>query len=60
MPVINERHKELKRRRHRKKVYAKFKATLAKNPTNDERRKIADKLRKLTPAAEELIERWGL
>ena len=60
MPVINERHQELKRRRHRKKVYAKYKAKIAQNPSNDEKRKMANKLRKLTPAAEELIQRWGL
>lgn len=60
MPVISERHQELKRRRHRKKVYAKMKARLAKNPSNDEKRRIAGKLRRLTPAAEELIQRWNL
>lgn len=60
MPVINERHQELKRRRHRKKVYAKMKAKLAQNPSNDEKRRIAAKLRKLTPAAESLIQRWNL
>lgn len=60
MPVINERHQELKRRRHRKKVYAKYKAKLAMNPSNDEKRKMAAKLRRLTPAAEELIQRWKL
>jgi len=60
VPVISERHQELKRRRHRKKYYAKVKAKLAKNPSNDEKRKIAAKLRKLTPAAELLIKEWNL
>ncbi|PQO45731.1 DUF6800 family protein [Blastopirellula marina] len=60
MPVISERGKELKRRRHRRKTYSKFKAILAKNPSADMKAHIADKLRKMTPSAEMLIEEWKL
>lgn len=60
MPVISERAKELKRRRHRKKVYAKMKSKLGKNPSSDEKRRIVDKLRKTTSGAEDLISAWGL
>lgn len=60
MPVISERGKELKRRRHRSKSYTKFKAILAKNPSAEMKAHIAEKLRRMTPSAEMLIKEWKL
>ncbi|MGY8768260.1 MAG: DUF6800 family protein [Pirellulales bacterium] len=60
MPVISERAKELKRRRLRKKKYQKFKDLLSKNPSADQKLRIIEKLRKMTPGAEQLIKDWGL
>ncbi|MFI4875333.1 MAG: DUF6800 family protein [Blastopirellula sp. JB062] len=60
MPVISERGKELKRRRHRRKAYSKFKAILAKNPSGEMKARIAEKLRRMTPSAELLIKEWKL
>ena len=55
----NERHKEIKRRRHRRKKVALFARKLAK-ATVSERAIIADKLRNLTPGGQVIIDRWEL
>ena len=56
---ISERGKELKRRRHRKAKLKKLHVKLRKsNPA--ERAPIAEKVRALTPGAEEVIRNWGL
>lgn len=54
MAVINERHQEIARRRHRKKKVAKLKAKYAK-ATPSEQQEIVRKLRALTPGAEPII-----
>ena len=54
-----ERHKEIRRRRHRRKKVDQFKRKLDKANTS-EKNVIAGKIRKLTPGADELIERWKL
>ena len=59
MSGISDRHQEIKRRRHRRKKYAKFTKKLEKANAS-ERLVIAEKLRRMTPGAEILIERWGL
>jgi hypothetical protein len=56
---ISDRQQEIKRRRHRRKKYAAIGAKLKKT-TVSEKAVLADKLRKLTPGCEVLIERWGL
>jgi len=56
---ISERHKEIKRRRHRRKKLAHFQSRL-KKATASEKGVIAAKLRNLTPGAEEIIAAWGL
>jgi len=55
----SERRKELKRRRHRGKKIAQFARRLEK-ATVSERGAIAEKLRALTPGAQEVIDRWEL
>lgn len=55
----NERHKELKRRRHRAQKFNLIKRRL-RTATVSEKAVIAEKLRRMTPGAEELIERWEL
>jgi hypothetical protein len=50
----SERRKELKRRRHRKRKLAHYKSHLAKASVSD-KSVIADKLRKLTVGADEII-----
>jgi Family of unknown function (DUF6800) len=57
--TISERTKELKRRRHRTKKMEVFSRKLRK-ATVSEKATIAEKLRKLTPGAEIIIERLGL
>jgi len=54
-----ERDRELRRRRHRAKKLALLEKKAVK-ATKAEKPLIADKLRKLTPGANILIERWGL
>lgn len=56
---MSERQRELRARRKRRKTIAKMKASL---PTADAAKKAvyAEKLRKMTPGAEELIQSWGL
>ncbi len=55
----SERRKELKRRRHRKRKLTHYKSNLAKASGSD-KTIIADKLRKLTVGADEIIERLEL
>jgi hypothetical protein len=50
-----ERTRELRRRRHRKKQVAKLLAKAAKG-NNSDKASVADKLRKLTPGAAEIIQ----
>ncbi len=59
MSGISDRQQEIKRRRHRRKKYAAITAKL-KKATQSEKAVLADKLRRLTPGCEELIERWSL
>ncbi|HEX5103366.1 MAG TPA: DUF6800 family protein [Pirellulaceae bacterium] len=54
-----ERHKEIRKRRHRKKKLKTFKRRLAK-ATISEKAHIATKLRRLTPGAEVIIANLGL
>ncbi|MGA2257905.1 MAG: DUF6800 family protein [Thermoguttaceae bacterium] len=56
---LSERKQELKRRRHRKKKYEAFARKLDK-ATVSEKTVIAEKLRRLTPGCEVLIEAWEL
>lgn len=51
---ISERHKEIKRRRHRRKKLAHYKQRAVKASVS-EKGMIANKLRDLTPGAEVLI-----
>ncbi len=55
----SERRTEIKQRRHRRKRVEQFKRRLAKASVS-EKAVIAEKLRRLTPGAEELIDRWEL
>jgi hypothetical protein len=56
---ISERHKEIKRRRHRRKKLAQLQGRL-KKATVSEKAVIATKIRNLTPGAEVLIDAWDL
>ena len=56
---ISERKKEIRRRRKRRTKYAQFKSKLEKLDANG-REKLIEKLRHMTPAADELIVKWGL
>jgi hypothetical protein len=56
---ICERKKELKRRRHRRKKLVHF-AKKLKKATVSERSIVVDKIRNLTPGAEQIIEAWGI
>jgi hypothetical protein len=56
---ISDRKQEIKRRRHRRKKLEHFKLRL-KKATTSEKGVMAEKLRKMTPGAEEIIERLGL
>ncbi len=55
----SERQKEIKRRRKRRLAVAAI-AARAKKASASEKEVLARKLRRLTPGAEELIERYGL
>jgi hypothetical protein len=55
----SERQKEIKRRRQRRKKLDMIKRKLKKASVS-EKSHIADKLRNMTPGAEELIERFQL
>ncbi len=59
MGGISNRMKEIKRRRHRRQKLAKFETKL-KKATASEKLVIADKLRRMTPGCDGLIERMGL
>ena len=56
---ISERKKEIRRRRKRRKNYAEMKAKL---PTADAamKAKMVEKLKKLSPGADDLIKAWVL
>jgi hypothetical protein len=56
---ISERKKEIRRRRKRRENYADMKAKLPKADTAA-KTKIVEKLKKLTPGADDLIKVWGL
>jgi hypothetical protein len=56
---ISDRKQEIKRRRHRRKKMEQFKRRL-KKATISEKAVIADKLRKMTPGAEVIIEHLSL
>jgi len=56
---ISERKKEIRRRRKRRENYADMKAKLPKADTAA-KTKIVEKLKKLTPGADDLIKAWGL
>lgn len=59
MGGTSERMKEVKRRRHRRRKMAHLKQRVEK-ATVSEKAHIAGKIRKLTPGAEEIIEKLGL
>ena len=59
MGGISDRKQEIKRRRHRRKKLEHFKLRL-KKATTSEKGVMAEKLRKMTPGAEEIIEHLGL
>ena len=56
---ISERHKEIKRRRHRRKKLSHY-AKKLKKATVSEKAMIAEKLRNMTPGCEVIIENWQL
>ena len=56
---ISERHKEIKRRRHRRKKLALLAKRLSK-ATVSEKALIAEKIRRLTPGGDVIIESWGI
>ncbi|MDX1963551.1 MAG: DUF6800 family protein [Pirellulales bacterium] len=59
MGGISDRHQEIKRRRHRRQKITVFKRKLAKASAS-EKAAIADKIRRLTPGAEQVILNLGL
>ncbi len=59
MGGISERHKEIKRRRHRRKKIELFKRRI-KKATASEKQHIAEKLRRLTPGAVVVIDELGI
>lgn len=59
MGGIIERHKELGRRRHRRKKLLTLKRRLAKANAS-EKAVIAAKIRRMTPGADVIIANWGL
>ena len=59
MGGISERHKEIKRRRHRRKKLTQLHGRL-KKATVSEKAVIAAKIRNLTSGAEILIDAWDL
>jgi hypothetical protein len=56
---ISERKKEIRRRRKRRENYSEMKAKLPKADAAA-KTKIVEKLKKLSPGADVLIEAWGL
>jgi hypothetical protein len=59
MSGISDRMQEIKRRRHRRQKLKKLAGRL-KKATASEKLMIAEKVRRLTPGAEIVLERWGL
>lgn len=59
MGGISERHKEIKRRRHRRKKLNHF-AKKLKKATFSEKAMIAEKIRNMTPGCETIITNWQL
>jgi len=59
MGGINNRMKEIKRRRHRRQKLVKMQSKL-KKATTSEKLVMADKLRRMTTGADVLIARMGL
>ncbi|HVX13582.1 MAG TPA: DUF6800 family protein [Pirellulales bacterium] len=59
MGGISERHKEIKRRRHRRKKLNVIQRKL-KTATTSEKHVIAEKLRNMTPGAETIIDNLKL
>ena len=59
MGGISDRHQEIRRRRHRKKKLAAFGRKLRTASASD-KTIMAEKIRKLTPGAEQIIERLKL
>ena len=56
---ISERKKEIKRRRKRRENYAAMKPKVEKADANL-REKMREKLRKMTPGADAVIQAWGI
>ncbi|MCL2624467.1 MAG: hypothetical protein FWD31_12465 [Planctomycetaceae bacterium] len=56
---ISERKKEIRRRRKRRVKFAHYKSKLEKLDASG-KEKLVGKLRLMTPAADELIAKWGL
>ena len=56
---ISERKKEIRRRRKRRENYVEMKAKLPKADAAT-KTKIIEKLKKLSPGADDLIKAWGL
>ncbi|MDR2756040.1 MAG: hypothetical protein LBC20_10060 [Planctomycetaceae bacterium] len=54
-----ERQKEIRRRRKRRANYSAMKAKLNKADATT-KEKFAQKLRKMTPGADNLVKSWGL
>jgi hypothetical protein len=59
VPRSNERRKELKRRRHRKKKLGILRRKLQSANTST-KAEIADKIRSLTPGADQILVNLGL
>ena len=59
MGGVSNRMKEVKRRRHRRQKLSKFNVKL-KKATTSEKLAMAEKIRKMTPGCDVLIERMGL
>ncbi len=56
---ISERQKEIRRRRKRRVNYVAMKAKIEKADAAT-KEKMCEKLRKMTPGADDLIKAWGL
>jgi hypothetical protein len=56
---LSERRKELKRRRHRRRKLAHYRAKL-ETATVSEKTHMAQKIRRMTPGAEEVVDTLGL
>jgi len=56
---LSERRKELKRRRHRRRKLAQYRAKLD-SATVSEKAHMAQKIRRMTPGAEGIVETYGL